>query len=59
VAEHYDGLLTGFVQDDSDKDVVTDLPCLQTRILMESEEDKVTLARQVLEFARGLADKVR
>lgn len=59
VAEHYDGLLTGFVQDASDKDLITDLPCLQTRILMESEEDKTTLARQVLDFARSIADKVR
>ncbi len=59
VAEHYDGLLTGFVQDESDEDVVTDLPCLQTRILMESDEDKITLARQVLDFAHSIADKVR
>lgn len=59
VAEHYDGLLTGFVQDESDEEVVTDLPCLQTRILMESDEDKITLARQVLDFARSLRDKVR
>ena len=59
VAEHYDGLLTGFVQDESDKDVVTDLPCLRTRILMESDDDKIALARQVLEFSRSIADKVR
>jgi LPPG:FO 2-phospho-L-lactate transferase len=59
VAEHYDGLLTGFVQDESDTDVIADLPCLHTRILMESEEDKISLANQVLEFARSIADKVR
>jgi LPPG:FO 2-phospho-L-lactate transferase len=54
VAEHYDDLLTGFVLDDSDKGTVTDLPCLHTRILMESDEDKTTLANQVLDFARQL-----
>ncbi len=59
VAEHYDDLLTGFVLDDADKGTVTDLPCLHTRILMESEEHKTTLASQVLEFAREIADKVR
>ena len=59
VADHYDGLLTGFVLDGADKGTVTDLPCLHTRILMESEEDKTTLASQVLEFARSIADKVR
>jgi LPPG:FO 2-phospho-L-lactate transferase len=59
VAEHYDGLLTGFVLDTADKGAITDLPCLHTRILMESEEDKTTLAGQVLEFARRIADKVR
>ena len=59
VVEHYDGLLTGFVLDDADKGTLTDLPCMHTRILMESEEDKTTLANQVLEFAREIADKVR
>ena len=59
VAEHYDGLLTGFVLDDADQGAVTDLPCLHTRILMESEEEKIALATQVLEFARGIAHKVR
>ena len=58
VAEHYDGLLTGFVLDDADKGAVTDLPCLHTRILMDSDEDKTTLANQVLKFARQLADEI-
>lgn len=59
VADHYDGLLTGFVLDESDEGTVTDLPCLHTRILMESDEDKTRLAGQVLDFARRIADKVR
>jgi LPPG:FO 2-phospho-L-lactate transferase len=59
VAEHYEGMLTGFVLDHTDEGTVTDLPCLHTRILMESEEDKTTLAKEVLDFAREIADKVR
>ena len=59
VAEHYDGLLTGFVLDTSDEGTVTDLPCLHTPVLMESEEDKTALAGRVLDFAREIADKVR
>jgi LPPG:FO 2-phospho-L-lactate transferase len=59
VAEHYDGLLTGFVMDESETDMIADLPCLRTRILMESEEDKAALASQVLEFARSIAERVR
>jgi LPPG:FO 2-phospho-L-lactate transferase len=57
VAEHYEGLLTGFVLDDADRGTVADLPCLHTRILMESEADKMALARQVLDFARRIAHK--
>ena len=59
VAQHYDGLLTGFVLDTADEGSVTELPCLHTRILMQSEEDKVRLASEVLEFARSIRDKVR
>jgi len=59
VAEHYDGLLTGFVLDDADEGAVADLPCLHTRILMKSEADKTGLATQVLDFARQIAHKVR
>ena len=55
VAEHYDGLLTGFVLDAADKDTITDLPCLHTHILMENDEDKTTRANQLLKFARELA----
>jgi LPPG:FO 2-phospho-L-lactate transferase len=59
VAEHYDGMLTGFVLDDSDRGSVTYLPCMHTRILMENEADKTSLATQVLQFARDIADRVR
>ena len=59
VAEHYEGLLTGFVLDNADKIVISSVACMHTRILMESEEEKAELARQVLAFARKIADKVR
>jgi LPPG:FO 2-phospho-L-lactate transferase len=59
VAEHYEGLLTGFVLDDADRIQISSLSCMHTRILMESEEDRVELARQVLAFAREIAHKVR
>jgi len=58
VAEHYEGLLTGFVLDEADEGTITHLPCLHTRILMQSEEDKTALAVKVLDFAREIADKV-
>jgi len=59
VADHYEGMLTGFVADETDEGTITELPCLHTRILMESDEDKVRLAGEVLEFARSIVDKVR
>ena len=54
VAEHYDGLLDGFVLDEADAAEATaiDLPCLATRTLMASEDDKRALAAEVLAFAR-------
>jgi LPPG:FO 2-phospho-L-lactate transferase len=56
VAEHYGDLLDGFVLDHADADQATeiDLPCLATRTLMVSEDDKRLLAAEVLAFARGL-----
>ena len=57
VAEHYGGLLDGFVLDTADaaEAAAIDLPCLATRTLMTSEDDKRALAAEVLAFARGLA----
>ncbi len=56
VAEHYRGLVHGFVLDDADADEAEaiQVPCLATRILMTDEADKRTLASEVLAFARGL-----
>jgi LPPG:FO 2-phospho-L-lactate transferase len=61
VAEHYGGLLDGFVLDaaDADEAEAIDLPCLATRTLMTSEGDKRALAREVLSFAGRLTGKRR
>ena len=56
VAEHYGGLIDGFVLDRADADQAPDIavPCLATRTLMETEDDKRTLAAEVLTFVREL-----
>jgi LPPG:FO 2-phospho-L-lactate transferase len=56
VAHHYDGLLDGFVLDETDaaESEGIDLPCLATRTLMASEVAKRALAAEVLAFARRL-----
>jgi LPPG:FO 2-phospho-L-lactate transferase len=56
VADRYRGLIDGFVLDEADAGQVPEigLPCLATRTLMATEEDKRTLASKVLAFARGL-----
>jgi 2-phospho-L-lactate transferase len=56
VAEHYHGLLDGFVLDEADgaEAEALDLPCLATRTRMVSQDDKRTLALEGLAFARGL-----
>ena len=61
VAEHYRGLLDGFVLDHADADQARaiDLPCLVTRTLMVSEDDKRTLASEVLAFARRIGETLR
>jgi LPPG:FO 2-phospho-L-lactate transferase len=61
VAEHYRGLLDGFVLDalDAADAEAIDLPCLVTRTLMARAEDKRTLASEVLAFARRLRRSVR
>jgi LPPG:FO 2-phospho-L-lactate transferase len=61
VAEHYRGLLDGFVLDHADaaEAAIIDRPCLATRILMASEDDKRRLATEVLAFARRLGGTTR
>jgi LPPG:FO 2-phospho-L-lactate transferase len=61
VAEHYRGFLDGFVLDHADaaEAATIDLPCLATRILMASEDDKRRLATEVLAFAQRLGGTTR
>jgi LPPG:FO 2-phospho-L-lactate transferase len=61
VAEHYGGLLDGFVLDtaDAEQAEAIDLPCAATPTLMTSEDDKQALASVVLTFARRLGKTQR
>jgi LPPG:FO 2-phospho-L-lactate transferase len=56
VAEHYQGLLDGFVLDAADAEAARGIgiPCLCTSILMADDEDKRRLAAEVLAFARRI-----
>ena len=57
VAQHYAGLLDGFVLDRTDEGEAEaiGLPCLATPTLMASKGDRRRLAAEVLAFARALA----
>jgi LPPG:FO 2-phospho-L-lactate transferase len=61
VAEHYGSLLDGFVLDTADaaEAEAIEVPCLATRTLMLSEDDKRTLAAEVLAFARRIGRTTR
>jgi len=57
VAQHYTGLLDGFVLDDTDADQADQfsVPTLVTQTIMDSTERKVALAQACLEFLLKLA----
>lgn len=57
VAEHYRGLLSGFVLDEVDADLAPRLPTstLVTNTLMKSLTDRAILAQAVLHFAENLS----
>jgi LPPG:FO 2-phospho-L-lactate transferase len=58
IVEHYRGLLSGLVvdhEDEAEARLTTRLPTLATAAVMQSDEDRVRLARATLDFARGLA----
>jgi LPPG:FO 2-phospho-L-lactate transferase len=61
VAEHYGDLLDGFVLEEADaaEAEAIDRPCIATRTLMTSEDDKRALAAAVLAFARRLGPRLR
>ena len=52
-AEHYDGLLDGYVVDSADSGVSSEMniPVMATKTLMTTIEDREILAREVLTFA--------
>lgn len=51
VAEHYRGLLTGFVVETGDGAAVQGTRVLETSTVMRTRDDRVALAREVLRFA--------
>jgi LPPG:FO 2-phospho-L-lactate transferase len=57
VARHYDGLIDGFIIDDADAILASELkvPALVTNTMMRSLDDKMALARQCLAFCGRLA----
>jgi LPPG:FO 2-phospho-L-lactate transferase len=54
VAAHYGELLAGFVVEDGDEVTVHAVPCLATRTVMKTRQDRLQLARTVLSFAERL-----
>mgnify|MGYP000891279974 FL=1 len=56
VAEHFDGMLTGFVLDTADADLVDELPipALAVNTMMVDMASKSALAQSILDFARAL-----
>jgi len=67
IAQHYAGLIDGFIVDNADAKLAEDprlqtrpgrqLPTLVTNTMMRTLEDKVALARQCLEFCGKLASQ--
>jgi LPPG:FO 2-phospho-L-lactate transferase len=57
IADHYGDFLDGLIIDDVDEDEVSDLsvPALSAQTLMKTLEDRVILARKVLEFSTFLS----
>jgi LPPG:FO 2-phospho-L-lactate transferase len=53
VAQHYEGLLDGYVVHHGDR-FVASYPILETNIRIQSREDRARLARELIEFARSL-----
>lgn len=55
IAQHYENYLDGFVLDEADAGLASqiDVPVCVARTLMKADSDKEALARRVLEFARA------
>jgi LPPG:FO 2-phospho-L-lactate transferase len=54
IVDHYGGLLSGIVVEESDVADVRGLPCLGTRTVMGGKADRLRLARELLAFAERL-----
>lgn len=61
IVAHYHDFLDGIVLDETDRDEAANLPIpsLVTGTVMTSDDDRIRLARQTLEFAAGLAKQER
>ena len=59
IVRHYDGLIDGLVLDDQDQALAGELslPALVTNTVMRSLEDRVALARAVIDFCERLTDR--
>lgn len=55
IAEHYAGLIDGLMVDSEDDPIPGDMKIMSCDTLMQSLEDKVSLARGILAFADSLA----
>jgi LPPG:FO 2-phospho-L-lactate transferase len=53
VARHYHGLIRAMVVERGDEETVAPLPVLGTSTIMRSREDRLRLAREILEFCAG------
>jgi LPPG:FO 2-phospho-L-lactate transferase len=53
IATHYDGLLDGYAVHRGDR-FAAPFPILETNILIQSREDRVVFARELIEFTRSL-----
>jgi LPPG:FO 2-phospho-L-lactate transferase len=56
IAQHYAGLIDGFLIDDEDRALTNAIaiPTLATRTLMQSLDDKIGLARECIDFCAAL-----
>ncbi len=57
VARHYRGLIGAMVVERGDEATISGIPVLGTATVMRSRADRLTLAREILEFAAGMAQR--
>jgi LPPG:FO 2-phospho-L-lactate transferase len=57
IARHYRGLVRAIVVERGDEATVSGIPVLGTATVMRSRADRLTLAREILEFAAAVAQR--